>query len=152
MKTLWLHYTILLLHVGAGLFWLGWMVFIFFLLTPVLREKVPDRIQAILPALKRRIRRVVFWLILIIVATGLHNVYFNNLYRPDRLFRTDYGHRFLIKLGAAMVLFSVYALAPYLTGGASDGNSTSTNNTMMVFLHVIAFSTGTLAAFLGLTL
>lgn len=128
------------------------MVFIFFLLNPVLREKVPDQVREILPALKQRIRRVVFWLILILVATGLHNAYFNDLYRPDRLFGSAYGQRFLVKLGAAIVLFSVYVLAPYLTGEDNPKGTEDGSETMMVALHVIAFSAGTLAAFLGFTL
>lgn len=131
---------------------MGWMVFIFFLMVPVLRERVPDRVESILPALKGRIRRVVFWLILLIVITGAHNVYYHGLYRSDVLLETGYGQRFLVKLGAALVLFGVYFSAPYLTTRTSGENQTSGSNRIVLVLHVIAFSAGMLAAFLGLSL
>jgi len=156
----WFHHVVLLIHICAGLFWLGWMVFIFFLLSPVLKETVPDRIHAVMPRLKSRIRSVVFWLIVLIVLTGTYNVYYNGLYRMDLLINTSYGHRFLIKLGAAGVLFGVYGVAPYLTGQSSDKQSndpqqdTSPNptKTVTVILHVIAFVAGLIAALLGISL
>lgn len=145
----WIHYLVLLVHVFAGVFWLGWMVFIFFLLSPVLREEIPERARGLLTSLKERIRKVVFWLILIILATGLHNAYYNGLHRFEYLFGTDYGHRFLMKLVAVLILFSVYFTAPYLTSGTE---SDSEPVTMIVVLHVLAFGSGTVAAFIGLTL
>lgn len=145
----WFHHFTVLLHASAGLFWMGWIVFIFFLLIPTLQERIPDEIRRILPALKHRIRRVVFWMILVILVTGSHNVYYTGLYQPDVLLGTGLGHRFLVKLGAALVLFSVYLIAPHLTGG-SDGPESS--NWMMVVLHVLAFSAGMTAALLGFSL
>jgi putative copper export protein len=154
----WIRNLNLLIHIGAGLFWLGWMVFIFLFLMPVLREQFLGNPERILDPLTKRIRRIVFWLILLIVGTGLVNVYFTRLYKTEILLETDYGHRFLVKLGAALILFSVYAVAPRLTGGTSEigteaeENSNSGNNTIMITLHLIAFLSGLIAAFIGLTL
>jgi putative copper export protein len=148
----WFHHFVLLLHISAGLFWMGWIVFIFFLMVPVLRDRVPERVQSILPALKSRIRRVVFWLIMLIVITGVHNVYYHGLYRSDVLLETAYGQRFLVKIGAALVLFGVYFSAPHLTNHTSGEDEKSGSNRIVLVLHVIAFSAGMLAAFLGLSL
>lgn len=144
----WFHHFVLLVHISAGLFWMGWMVFIFFLLVPVLRDRIPEQVQSILPTLKGRIRRVVFWLILLIVATGIHNVYYHGFYRHEVLMNTAQGQRFLVKLGAALTLFGIYFSAPYLTN-FDDEEST---NRMVAILHLIAFSAGMTAAFLGLSL
>lgn len=145
----WVHNIVVLLHASAGLFWMGWIVFIFFLLMPTLRNMIPEDVQNILPALKQRIRRVVFWMILLIVVTGLHNVYYTGLYQWDVLFGSAVGHRFLVKLGSALVLFSVYVAAPYLTGGSGRKSSPGW---MVGVLHVLAFSAGMTAALLGISL
>jgi len=147
----WFHNFVVLLHICAGLFWMGWIVFIFFLMVPVLRQQIPGHVETILPELKRRIRRVVFWLIMLIVASGLHNTYYNGLYHWDVLTDSAYGHRFLVKVGATLVLFGVYFTAPYLTSLPADENKRQTKYVVGV-LHVIAFSAGILAAFLGLGL
>jgi len=94
------------------MFWLGWMVFIFALLNPVLGDHLSAPTRKILDPLKKRIRNVVFWMIWILVGTGAVNVYFTGLYRTEILLGTAYGHRFLVKLGAALLLFLAYALIP----------------------------------------
>jgi uncharacterized membrane protein len=129
----WFHYFVLLLHISAGLFWMGWIVFNFFLMVPVLRNRIPDQVQSFLSVLKLRIRSVVFWLILFLVVTGIHNVYYHGLYQHEDLMSTDQGHRFLVKLGAALVLFAVYFSAPYLT----NFDSRRTTNRMVVILHSV---------------
>ncbi|MFB6344200.1 MAG: hypothetical protein ABEK50_00300 [bacterium] len=155
----WLHHVNVLLHICAGLFWMGWIVFIFLLLIPTLRSTVSNGVEEVLPVLKTKIRRVVFWLIVVITITGIHNVFYTGLYRWRILTGTEYGQRFLIKLGAALVLFSVYAIAPYLTskpentsGSESCSSDGSGRSFVMVMLHVVAFSAGITAALLGISL
>jgi putative copper export protein len=160
MDGLWLHYWIVLLHISAGLFWMGWIVFMFLLLIPVLQRLVPERLREIQPTLERRVRKVVFWLILLIVATGLHNIYFTQLYDTRILLHTAYGHRFLIKLGAALVLFAIYFAAPFLTGmrGHASGNPSCCESTtrqarvVKLALHVVALVAGMTAALIGVSL
>lgn len=160
MDSLWLHYCIVLLHISAGLFWMGWIVFMFFLLTPVLRRVVPERLREIQPVLERRVRKVVFWLILLIVATGLHNMYFTHLYDIRILLHTSLGHRFLMKLGAALVLFTIYFAAPFLTGryDRGSGNPTCCEDTsrrgqvVKLVLHIVAFAAGMMAALIGVSM
>ncbi|MBI4446130.1 MAG: hypothetical protein HY645_09480 [Acidobacteria bacterium] len=160
MDGLWLHYWIVLLHISAGLFWMGWIAFMFFLLIPVLRRLVPERLREIQPVLERRVRKVVFWLILLIVATGLHNIYFTQLYDTRILLHTSYGHRFLMKLGAALVLFTIYFTAPFLTGmhgpGAGNlscgGDTSRRTQVVKLALHILAFTAGMTAALIGVSL
>ena len=160
MSELWSHYLVVLLHISAGLFWMGWIVFMFFLLIPVLRRLVPERLQQIQPMLQKRVRKVVCWLIILIVATGLHNIYFTGLYDTRILLNTSYGHRFLVKLGAALVLFTIYFAAPFLTGmhGHSAKNPSCCEDNprrapvVSLVLHTLAFAAGMTAALIGISL
>jgi putative copper export protein len=157
---MWSHYLVVLFHISAGLFWMGWIVFMFFLLIPVLRRLVPERLQQIQPALQKRVRKVVFWFILLIVATGLHNIYFTGLYDTRILLDTSYGHRFMVKLGAVLLLFTIYFSAPFLTGmhGRAAGNAScckdNSRRTQVasLVLHTLAFAAGMTAALIGVSL
>ncbi len=156
----WLHHVVTLLHICAGLFWLGWIVFIFFLLIPVVREQVPEAVDRIMPALKRRVRRFVFWMILLIAGTGVYNMHYRGLLDPDVLLGSAYGHRFLIKLGAALLLFGIYFAAPYLLGGEPGdegddkdcGHAGDGPDVTGLVLHAIAMVSGLVAALIGISL
>jgi putative copper export protein len=152
----WLNQAVLLVHICAALFWLGWMGFIFFILFPVLKRTVPDSFPAIRSAVQQRTRTFVFWMIGLIVLTGLYNMKVVGLFDAHLLFETSYGHRFLVKLGAALTLFGVYFTAPLVIGHGQDegcGDETSGGHPALgVVLHVIAFSAGITAAYLGLGL
>lgn len=156
----WVHHVITLIHICAALFWMGWIVFIFVLLMPVVQRNIPSAVEKLMPALKQRVRRVVFWLILLIAATGLYNMYYRGLFDTEVLLYSAYGRRFLLKLGAALILFSVYVAAPYLTGGKASGaeegccdqDEDSSGNMVGVVLHIIAFASGMVAALIGISL
>jgi len=160
MSGLWIHYIVVLIHISAGLFWLGWIVFMFFMLVPVLRRVVPEQAQQILPALQKRVRKVVFWIIVLIVGTGLHNMYSTHLYDTVTLLHTSYGNRFLVKLGAALLLFTIYFAAPFLTGTNGDnvmnrsccGDDSRRTQVISVVLHALAFAAGMTAALIGISL
>lgn len=160
MSGLWIHYVVKLIHISAGLFWLGWIVFIFFMLVPVLGRVVPEQAQQILPVLQKRVRKVVFWIIILIVVTGLHNMHFRNLYDTDMLLHTSYGNQFLVKLGAALLLFTIYFAAPFLTGmgGHNAMNRSCCEDdsrraqVISLVLHALAFTAGMTAVLIGVTL
>lgn len=61
----------------------------------------------------------VFWLIPIILLTGLYNMGYRGLLDWSVLTGTDVGIRMLWKLGAATVLFSIYYAAPLIMGGGN---------------------------------
>lgn len=158
----WVQHTMLLLHICASLFWMGWIVFIFLMLVPTVQQTIPDELQKIMPPLQQRVRKAVFWMILIIVLTGLYNMYVLNLYHVQHLFYTDRGQRFLIKLTAASLLFGIYFLAPYLMNSPASAPDPESDaccsheeekrDVMGILLHVLAFTCGMIAAYLGLTL
>lgn len=154
------HHVVTLVHIFAAVFWLGWMVFMFGLLRPVLARVVPERVGDIQGALQDRIRTVVFWLIPIIIATGLYNMAYRGLLDPSTLFGTEFGHHMLLKLGAASVLFAIYYLAPTVIRRArSEGDSDQCHGDpdplvkkVSIVLHLCAFGAGLTAAFLGVSL
>lgn len=160
MSDLWIHYVVLLLHISAGLFWMGWIVFIFFMLVPVLRRMVPEQAQQILPVLQKRVRGVVFWMIVLIVVTGLYNMQFRNLFDVSTLIHTSYGNRFLVKLGAVLLLFTIYFAAPFLTGMGGNNSmdrsccedDSRRTQVISLALHALAFTAGMTAALIGISL
>lgn len=152
----WLRQLVLLVHICAALFWLGWMGFIFSILFPVLKRTVPEKFSDIRNKIQARTRSFVGWMIVIIIATGLYNMGAVGLYDTNVLLNTAYGHRFLWKLGGASVLFGVYLCAPLIMShggdeGCGDGE-TSGHPALGIALHVIAFTAGLTAAYLGLGL
>lgn len=156
----WVHHVVTLLHICAGLFWMGWIVFTFGLLAPLLRRQGPEVMSRVLPQVQARMRRVVFWLILLLVLTGVYNAAYRGLTDPDVLFGTAYGHRFLIKVGAALLLFAIYGAAPSIfrrsaiasSDASSRDSAAGPSNPVRVGLHVTVFTLGMLAALLGLSL
>lgn len=157
------HHAVTAIHIFAGVFWLGWMVFMFAILRPALMQVAPDRAPRIQQQIQQRIRSIVFWLIPVILGTGLHNMGYWGLLDLDTLLGTARGRRMLVKLGAATVLFGVYYAAPYLLRvshdetGAHDpadchGNPDPLVKRTSAVLHILAFAAGVTAAFLGVGL
>lgn len=152
----WIRQAVLLVHISSALFWLGWMVFIFFILFPVLKRAVPDSFPEIRGQVQQRTRSLVLWMIVLITVTGIYNMGAVGLFDLDLLFNSAYGHRFLVKLGAALTLFGVYFIAPLIMnpgqGDSCCDEETSPHPMLGIALHVIAFSSGIVAAYLGLGL
>jgi len=152
----------------CGVFWLGWMVFMFAILRPVVLRVTPERAAELQGQIQQRIRRIVFWLIPAIILTGLYNMAFHGLLNWTLLTQTGVGHRMLMKLGAAGVLFGIYYPAPFIlraaharhgTPNASPaeahdpadchGNPDPLIKKASAILHMLAFTAGVTAAYLG---
>lgn len=160
------HFVVTALHVFCGVFWLGWMVFMFGILRPVVGRVVPHRAAELQGQIQQRIRGIVFWLIPTIIATGLYNMAYHGLLDWTLLTQTGRGHRMLTKLGAAGLLFAVYYTAPlllHMSNGSPDDPSAhdpadchGTPNPLIqkvsAVLHIIAFVSGVTAAVLGVSL
>lgn len=161
------HFAVTALHVFCGVFWLGWMVFMFGILRPVVMRVIPDRAAELQGRIQQRIRRIVFWLIPTILLTGLYNMAYLGLLDVGALLHTSRGHRMLAKLGAAGVLFGVYYAAPFLlhASHARHGDPDSSHDPadchgnpeplikkVSVVLHILAFASGVTAAYLGVSL
>lgn len=158
------HFVMTAVHIFAGVFWLGWMVFMFAILRPVVERVAPDRAVRLQAEIQQRIRRVVFWLIPTLVATGLYNMAFHGLLDWTLLWNTSRGNRMLLKLGAAGVLFGVYYTAPFLLRASHarhenpesshdpadcHGNPDPLIQKTSAILHILAFASGVTAAYLG---
>lgn len=161
------HFVVTAVHIFCGVFWLGWMVFMFGILRPVATRVIPDRAAELQGRVQQRIRRIVFWLIPTILLTGLYNMAYLGLLDVGALLHTSRGHRMLAKLGAATVLFGVYYAAPFLLrasharhgdpDGSHDpadchGNPDPLIQKVSVVLHILAFASGVTAAYLGVAL
>lgn len=158
--TLEIHYAATAIHIFAAVFWLGWMFFLFLILRPVASRVASVSVSELMPPIRKRVRNIVFWLIPIILLTGLYNMGYQGLLDWSVLTGTDVGIRMLWKLGAATVLFSIYYAVPHIMGGANSkgGNadchgrqSTMVKKVTMV-MHLVAFSAGVTAAYLGITI
>lgn len=154
-----IHYLVTLIHIFCAVFWLGWMVFLFFILQPV-----ANRVPAISPGrlmkpIQKRVRGIVFWLIPVILLTGLYNMGYRGLLDWTVLTTTEYGHRMLWKLAAASVLLGVYYLAPWIMSKKvrgprpeCHGDHAHSGKKTKVIMHVAAFTGGVIAAYVGITL
>lgn len=160
MSEFWVHNLVVFVHITAAMFWLGWIVFIFMFMVPSIRSVMPEALGQIQPLIQKKVRKVVFWLIILITVTGLHNMHYRNLFDTEVLFGTPYGFRFLIKLGAALTMFAVYFAAPYIIRKTAGTESVDTccnqgsafGRMIGVVLHIIAFTCGMIAAFTGVSL
>ena len=158
------HSLVTAVHVFAGVFWLGWMVFMFGILRPVLSHVAPERAGHIQRQAQQRIRRIVFWLIPTILLTGLYNMAYWSLLDGGALLHTVRGRRMLVKLGAAAVLFGVYYAAPFVLRSAHEDSDEAPDpadchghpdplvQRTSAILHVLAFAAGVTAATLGVSL
>jgi len=161
------HFVATAVHIFCGVFWLGWMVFMFGILRPVATQVAPERAAELQGQIQQRIRRIVFWLIPTIVGTGLYNMAYLGLLDVGALLNTSRGHRMIVKLGAAGVLFGVYYTAPlflrasHARHGDPDvphdpadchGNPDPLIQKVSVGLHILAFASGVTAAYLGVSL
>lgn len=154
-----IHYVVLLIHIFSIVFWLGWMVFIFFILQPVAMKVSSLNPKTLMPYVRKRVRKFVFWIILIVILTGLYNMGYLGLLDWQVLTQTELGHNMLWKLGAAAVLFGTYFVAPFIMGGHTgdkeqvDGHKPPKKAKLMVLgMHIIAFSAGVVAAYLGIVI
>jgi|GEM_PF-2663848 len=154
-----LHYIITFVHIFSAVFWLGWIVFIFFVLRPVAVQSFAVDPTVFMGSIRRRVRKIVFWLIPVILLTGLYNMAYRGLMDWQVLTRTATGHRMLWKLGAAAVIFGIYYIVPLIMGGehghkqtAKDSKPDKRGKRIEVAMHLVVFLAGATAAYLGITI
>jgi|AntRauTorckE6833_2_1112554.scaffolds.fasta_scaffold25937_2 uncharacterized membrane protein len=154
-----IHFIATAIHIFSAVFWLGWMVFIFFVMRPVVSRMPSIDVQSFMIPIRRRVRKFVFWLIPIILLTGLYNMGYRGLLDWQTLTGTAVGQRMLWKLGAAAVIFGIYYFAPHVMGGHSCSSESagghkpnSKGKKVELMMHVVAFTAGVTAAYLGVTI
>src|SRR5699024_1522177 len=140
------HNIITVIHVFSTIFWLGWIVFIFFILRPVALLTPSVELKTLMPSIRKRVRKFVFWLIPIIILTGVYNMGYLGLLNGHMLVTTPTGHRMIWKLATVVVIFGIYYLAPYILGEkkrkqekGTEGTSKSNRKAKRVniILHLI---------------
>lgn len=154
-----IHFIITAVHIFSAVFWLGWMVFLFVILCPIASRMDSVPAGELMESIRGRVRNMVFWLIPLILFTGLYNMGYRGLLDWTVLTTTDMGHRMMWKMAAAMILFGIYYGAPLLMGGGQKskssgcqgGNGPATKR-ISILVHLIAFSAGVTAAYLGITI
>lgn len=155
-----IHYAATTIHIFAGVFWLGWMFLLFLILRPVATKITSGNPGEIMKPIRRRVRKIIFWLIPIILLTGLYNMGYRGLLDWSVLTGTDVGNRMLWKLGAATLLFSIYYAAPLVMGeGKLKGSNADCHGKQSpmvekatMIMHLVAFFAGATAAYLGITI
>lgn len=151
----WFANLVLLVHISVAFFWLGWMIFLFFIFNPVASREIPDKKDMVFDNLTSRTRKFVFWMVIIMFITGIYNMTYRGFWDADFLFNTVSGNYFLVKLVAVSTLFGIYFTAPYLLyefNPFDRENTEKRKKSIKVTLHVIAFISGIVAAYIGLTI
>lgn len=113
-------------HVLAALFWLGGIFFLAVVGAPVLRTVEPPALRAELFRRLGRQFRVAGWTaLLILVATGVGNLYFRGVLSwrvlgSARFWSTPFGVALAWKLGCVAVMLGAQAVHDFVIGPASS--------------------------------
>jgi copper resistance protein D len=120
------YYLVVTVHVLAALLWLGGMFFLGIVGAPVLRTIEPAALrQQLFHSLGLRFRKVGWWSIAILVATGVAVLHIRGLLRWDAVlanpafWRTPTGIAFAVKLAAVIVIVSLSAVHDFSMGPAA---------------------------------
>jgi len=121
-----LYLTNVTVHVLAALIWLGGMFFFALVGAPALRTVEPPELRARLFQLLGERARTAGWIaIVILIVTGLFNLYFRSVLDADLLLSaafwdTRYGTALAWKLAAVAAMILVSALHDFLYGPAAS--------------------------------
>ncbi len=117
-----MYYLNVTVHVLAAMVWLGGMFFLAVVGAPVLRNVEPPALRARLFNRIGLASRNVGWAaIVVLVLTGIGNLYFRGLLRWDMLGKasfwgTRYGHALAWKLSAVLVMIVISAVHDFILG------------------------------------
>lgn len=114
------------LHILAAFVWLGGMFFLGLVGAPALRAVEPPALRsALFRALGLRFRRIGWIAIGILLLTGILNLHFRGLLRPDSIgsaafWATPYGVALAWKLGLVTAMLVLSALHDFVLGPRSS--------------------------------
>jgi putative copper resistance protein D len=118
-----LYYVSVTLHVLAAMFWLGGLFFLGIVGAPILRVVEPPALRAALfDRLGRRFRTLGWSAIVVLLLTGVTNLYYRNWLRWDGVFgspdfwSTGVGHSLAAKLALVTVMIVVAAIHDFFDG------------------------------------
>ena len=119
------YYLVVTVHVLAALLWLGGMFFLGIVGAPVLRTIEPAALRQLFHSLGLRFRKVGWWSIAILVATGVAVLHIRGLLRWDAVlanpafWRTPTGITLAVKFAAVIVIVSLSAVHDFSMGPAA---------------------------------
>lgn len=114
------------IHVAAAMLWLGGMFFLAVVGGPVLRDVEPAALRAALfQRLGERFRTVGWLCIIVLLATGVGNLYFHGVLHSDVLlsaafWHTPFGRTLAWKLVAVLAMLIVSAVHDFVLGPAAS--------------------------------
>jgi uncharacterized membrane protein len=118
-----IYYAVVTIHVLAALFWLGGMFFLGVVGAPALRAVEPPALrQRLFHDLGRRFRGIGWGAIIVLVITGVFNLYFRDLLHwrgvlgAAAFWRTPLGHALAAKLVAVTAMIIVSAVHDFVLG------------------------------------
>ena len=118
-----LYYLSVTIHVLAAMLWLGGMFFIGVVGAPLLRAIEPPPLrQRLFQELGTRFRRVGWWAIAILAATGIVNLYYrgwlhwHGVFGSADFWRTGLGHALAAKLIAVAFMVTISAVHDFVHG------------------------------------
>ena len=118
-----LYYANVTVHVLAAMLWLGGMFFLGTVGAPVLRAIEPPPLrQRLFQDLGSRFRKVGWSAIVVLVVTGVLNLYFrgwlhwNAVLGSPAFWRTPVGHALAGKLGSVALMISISAIHDFVHG------------------------------------
>jgi putative copper resistance protein D len=118
-----LYYANVTVHVLAAMLWLGGMFFLGVVGAPVLRAIEPPPLrQRLFQELGVRFRRVGWWAIIVLVLTGIVNLYFRGwlhwrgVWGSGAFWRTGTGHALAAKLLVVALMIATSAVHDFIHG------------------------------------
>lgn len=145
------HYVMTVIHLTCAMFWLGWMIFFSVIMVPVLRREVPESFSRLRAIIQFRSRKVARIMIVLLVLTGLYNMAYRGLVNVRRLFYTEFGLWFILKLFLAVLLIGLYFLAPDFSQVAPEisHQDSSRQQRIATYVHGTILTLGLIVAYLG---
>jgi uncharacterized membrane protein len=119
------YYIVVTIHVLAALLWLGGMFFLGLVGAPVLRRIEPPELrQQLFHSLGLRFRKVGWWAIAVLVASGVALLHFRGFLNRDvfgnsRFWTTPTGIALAVKLTSVIVILTLSAIHDFSMGPAA---------------------------------
>lgn len=104
-------------HLLAAVTWIGGMIFVAFVLEPVLRKTAPEQRMQLYDAVGRRFLYVGWGTLAVLIATGILNA-INQIHSWEVLFYSTYGNVLLLKLSLVLAMLLISAYHSFILGPA----------------------------------
>ncbi|MEO7085960.1 MAG: DUF4149 domain-containing protein [Gemmatimonadaceae bacterium] len=118
-----LYYANVTVHVLAAMFWLGGMFFLGLVGAPVLRAVEPPELrQRMFEEIGRRFRRIAWWMIGVLVVTGIINLHYrgwlhwHGVFDSGQFWHTPTGYALAAKLAMVVGMIAISGVHDFIDG------------------------------------